>query len=202
MPVFLDGFLVGLALIILIGPVFFTLLKTSLQYGIVAGSLVAFGIFVSDIIAVLLCVFGASSYLRSDDNKFYLSLAVGAFLIALGVKYLLKKKIAGEDIIQLKTSHYAGFFVKGFLVNFVNPFVFAVWIGIIAVAGNKHGFNQNLGIYLSGTLLAIFSSDMTKVFLAARIRNFLKPDILFKLYKVIGICLVLLGLRLLYVAFN
>lgn len=201
MPVFLDGFLVGLALIILIGPVFFTLLKTSLQYGVFAGSLVAFGIFISDIIAVLLCVFGASSYLKSEESKFYLSIAGAVILIALGLKYFFKKKAVDEDRIQLKASHYAVFFIKGFLVNFVNPFVFAVWIGIIAVAGNRHGFNSNLGIYLSGTLLAIFICDMSKVLLASKLKIFLKPGILLKLYKVIGVCLVLLGVRLLFYAF-
>ena len=201
MPVFLDGFLVGLALIILIGPVFFTLLKTSLQYGVLAGSLVAFGIFISDVIAVFLCVFGASSYLKNEESKFYLALAGGVLLIAMGFRYFLKKKKAEEETIQLKVKHYAGFFTKGFLVNFVNPFVFGVWIGIIKVAGDKHGFDKNLGIYLSGTLLAIFSCDMAKVFLAGKIRNILKPEILFVLYKIIGVCLVLLGLRFLYVAF-
>ncbi len=202
MPVFLDGFLVGLALIILIGPVFFTLLKTSLQHGVVAGSMVAIGIFISDVLAVLLCVFGASAYLKSEESKFYLALAGGVILIAMGVRYFLKKKTTAEETIELKVKHYAGFFTKGFLVNFVNPFVFAVWLGIIAVAGNKHGFDVDLGIYLSGTLLAIFICDMSKVFLAGKIKNILKPQILFVLYKIIGVCLVLLGMRLLYVAFG
>lgn len=202
MPVFLDGFLVGLALVILIGPVFFTLLKTSLQHGVVAGSLVALGIFVSDILAVLLCVFGASAFLKSDESRFYLALVGGVVLIALGVRYFLKKKKAEEEAIQLNTKHYIGFFSKGFLVNFVNPFVFAVWIGIIKVAGDKHGFDRDLALYLAGTLLAIFSTDITKVFLAAKIKNILKPEILFALYKIIGVALVLLGLRLFYVAFS
>jgi threonine/homoserine/homoserine lactone efflux protein len=202
MPVFLDGFLVGLALVILIGPVFFTLLKTSLQHGVVAGSLVALGIFISDILAALLCVYGASAFLKSDESRFYLALVGGVVLIALGVRYFLKKKKAEEEAIQLNTKHYIGFFSKGFLVNFVNPFVFAVWIGIIKVAGDKHGFDKDLALYLAGTLLAIFSTDVAKVFLAAKIKNILKPEILFVLYKIIGACLVLLGLRLFYVAFG
>jgi threonine/homoserine/homoserine lactone efflux protein len=202
MPVFLDGFLVGLALVILIGPVFFTLLKTSLQHGVVAGSLVALGIFLSDILAVLLCVFGASAFLKSDESRFYLALVGGVVLIALGVRYFLKKKKAEEEAIQLNTKHYIGFFSKGFLVNFINPFVFAVWIGIIKVAGDKHGFDKDLALYLAGTLLAIFSTDITKVFLAAKIKSILKPEILFALYKIIGVALVLLGLRLFYVAFS
>ncbi|MGE0636418.1 MAG: LysE family translocator [Bacteroidia bacterium] len=202
MPVFLDGFLVGLALVILIGPVFFTLLKTSLQHGVVAGSLVALGIFVSDILAVLLCVYGASAFLKSDESRFYLALVGGVVLIALGVRYFLKKKKVDEEAIQLNAKHYIGFFSKGFLVNFINPFVFAVWIGIIKVAGDKHGFDNDLALYLAGTLLAIFSTDMTKVFLASKIKSILKPEILFVLYKIIGVCLVLLGLRLFYVAFS
>lgn len=202
MPVFIDGFLVGLALVFLIGPVFFTLLKTSLQHGVVAGSLVALGIFVSDILAVLLCVYGASAFLKSDESRFYLALVGGVVLITLGFRYFLKKKKAEEETIQLNAKHYVGFFSKGFLVNFVNPFVFAVWIGIIKVAGDKHGFDKDLALYLAGTLLAIFSSDIAKVFLAAKIKNILKPELLFVLYKIIGVLLVLLGLRLFYVAFG
>lgn len=201
MKIFFDGFLVGLALIILIGPVFFTLLKISLQHGSVAGSATAFGIFVSDIIAVSLCVFGASSFLKTEESRFYLALAGGVFLIALGIRYFVKKKTNEENNINLKATHYAGFFVKGFLVNFVNPFVFAVWIGIIKVAGDKHGFDKNLAVYLSGTLLAILFLDLSKVFLAAKIRTLLTPGILFLLYKIIGICLMGLGIRLLTVAF-
>jgi len=201
MPVFLDGFLVGLALMFLIGPVFFTLLKTSLQHGVRAGSAVALGIFISDIIVVTLCVFGASVFLKNDSSKFYLALIGGVVLVLLGLRYFLKKKVNTDELIQLKVSHYAGFFSKGFIVNFVNPFVFAVWIGIIKIAGDKHGYDEKLTIYLAGTLLAIFSTDLLKVFLAAKIKHFLKPEILMFLYKVIGVVLVLLGLRLLYYAF-
>mgnify|MGYP003340062785 CR=1 FL=1 len=46
------GVLAGLSMLLFIGPVFFTLLKSALQHGIKTGVSVAFGIFISDVICV------------------------------------------------------------------------------------------------------------------------------------------------------
>ena len=44
---FLKGYGIGLAMVIFIGPVFFTLLKTTLKYGMTGGMLAAAGIITS-----------------------------------------------------------------------------------------------------------------------------------------------------------
>ncbi|MBU1536951.1 LysE family transporter, partial [Myxococcota bacterium] len=86
----LTGFATGLALIILVGPVFFLLLRVTLERGRVAGVCVAMGIFISDLAAVLLIYYGFSALFTSADFQRWSAL-VGAVLIsALGVSYIIR----------------------------------------------------------------------------------------------------------------
>jgi len=194
----LEGYIVGLALIVLIGPVFFTLLQITLQFGVRSGLIVAFGIVVSDVIAVLLCAFGAAPYLQNPDYLFYFGLIGGVLLISFGASFILKPTLQFSQDISLKNKDYIGFFIKGFLVNFVNPFVFLVWISIIGLGTKKFGFNNSLALYMTGALLGIWTTDTLKALFAHRIQGFLKPDILSKLYRLIGFLLVGFGVRMIY----
>ena len=198
---FFEGYVIGLALIVFIGPVFFNLLKSTLQYGIVSGLWVAFGIFISDVVCVLLCAFGAAAFFKNQNNQFLIGTIGGVILILLGFKYLLFPMIkTKEEKLTLNTSDYFGFFAKGFLVNFVNPFVFLVWLGIIKMASIKYGgFNQDLGLYLSGALLGILTTDSAKAFFANRLKVLLNPDFLCWVYRSIGVLLIGFGCRMIYV---
>lgn len=192
----IEGFIVGLGLVILIGPVLFTLLQITLQHGRRAGLTVAFGIFISDVIAVALCVWGAARFFKNVENQFYIGLVGAIILVSLGIIYIVKPKTNFGEKVELKSTDWFTFFMKGFLINFVNPFVFVVWLGIIAVANAKYGYSAELALYLTGTLLAILFLDTSKAFLAGYIKNLLKPEILLKLYRIIGVVLIIFGIAL------
>lgn len=193
----LQGFVIGLGLAFLIGPVFFTLLKASLQQGVWSGLAVAFGIFLSDILCVVLCVLGTAKYLNNEENQAYLAMGGGIILLGLGVNYVVRPKVSTGDDVKVKTLDYIGYAVKGFLVNFLNPFVFFIWISIIAASG--YTLQDNLTTYLIGVLAGIFLTDSLKAILATKIRHFIKPHILVKLFRVIGVCLIVFAIRLFYV---
>lgn len=195
---FLEGYIVGLALVILVGPVLFTLLQITLQFGVKSGLAVAFGIFVSDVLCVVLCAFGAAKWLREPDNFFYFGLLGGVLLILFGLTFLLKPAKNFEQPLQISKRDYLTFFTKGFLVNFVNPFVFLVWISIIGMAAAKHGFNQILAVYMTGALLGILTTDSLKALFADRLKRILKPTFLGKFYRIVGLCLLLFGVFLIY----
>jgi threonine/homoserine/homoserine lactone efflux protein len=198
---FLEGFLIGLGMIIFIGPVFFTLLKSALSYGLWAGMMVAFGIFMSDIVVVGLCSFGAIPFFKNVENQFWLAIGGSVILSTLGLKYILRPNVSVDTDLQLKAGHYTAYFAKGFLVNFVNPFVFLVWIGIIGFAQGKYGAGQELWIFLASALFGIFVTDSTKVVFADRIKKFVQPNFLKKAYQVIGVVMIGFGARLLWFAF-
>jgi threonine/homoserine/homoserine lactone efflux protein len=196
---FIKGYITGLALIILIGPVLFILLKASLERGTKAGLSVAFGIFVSDIIAVTLCMAGFSRLFQNPEFQKWIAI-IGGFIVAiLGIKYIIRPGIptsAASKKISNKTLLTA--FVQGFLINFVNPFVFMVWMGIITSASMSYGYSTSLYIFLSGTLLGILTLDVSKVFLAARLSSFLQTRNLNKAFQASGLILTILGIRMTY----
>lgn len=200
---FLEGYVWGLAMIVFIGPVFFTLLKGALQYGFRSGFAVALGIFVSDVVAVAICYLGADTakqFFYQPTNQFYIALAGSAILFGLGIKYLVRPSLNTEADIKLKVTDYFHFFIKGFLVNFVNPFVFVVWITIIGLKGAKYGFGPELIFFLSAALLGILSTDTLKAAFAHKIKDILDPRFLVWAYRVIGVLLIGFGCRLLYLA--
>ncbi len=196
--VFLEGYLVGLGLVVLIGPVFFTLLSATLQHGQKGGLTVALGIFISDILCVLLCSFGWSTFFQDTSNQFYIGIVGAALLLGFGLGYILRPTPSIEQSFPLKASNYAGFFTKGFLVNFVNPFVFLVWLSIIGMASNKYGFNRQLAVFLTAALLGILTTDSLKAIFAHKIKRFLTPTVFRIIHKGIGWALMGFGLLLLY----
>ena len=200
--IFLEGYLVGLGLILLIGPVFFTLLQSTLQYDYKSGLAVALGIFVSDVICVLLCSLGVAPLLEQSHNQLIFSCLGAIMLFGFGLTFLLKPVLDFKTTLKLKATDYVSFFAKGFLVNFVNPFVFLVWIGIIGLANSKYPSNQSLPIYLTGVLLGILTTDTLKALFAHHIKVLLEPKYLQLLYRIVAFCLLGFGFRLLYVAYN
>jgi threonine/homoserine/homoserine lactone efflux protein len=198
---FLEGFLIGLGMIVFIGPVFFTLLKSALNYGFWAGMMVAMGIFISDVLCVGLCAFGAIPFFKNPLNQHWLAIAGSVILFGIGLKYLIKPDVNVDKELKLKAGHYTAYFAKGFLVNFVNPFVFLVWVSVIGLAQLKYGEDADLWVFLGAALLAIILTDTTKVIFAHRIKNLIKPKFLLKAYQVIGVVMLGFGFRLLYFAF-
>ena len=197
----IEGFLFGLGMLVFLGPVFFTLLKSTLQQGFLAGFMVALGIFVSDIVCVGLCYWGASAFLQDADTEFWISILGSFILFSIGLKYLIKPSLTNTTEIQKDKSvgkyEAFNFFTKGFLVNFVNPFVFGVWLAVIGYAQNKYSSETSIFYFLAAALLAILLTDSLKVVLAQKIKPFIKEKVLLKVYRGIGLILVLFGIRLL-----
>lgn len=188
---FSEGYLIGLGMVVFIGPVFFLLLSSTLESGFIPGLLVALGIIVSDIIFVLLCKFGLAKFISEPAALEWIALIGAVLLISIGIKYL--KAPETPPITQhIETKKLSAFFVKGFLVNFINPFVLVIWIGIISFSEQK--INSN--IYLTGILLGIFSLDLLKVILAKRIKHLIKPLVLQWTYRVFGLLLIFFGIRM------
>lgn len=193
-----EGFLIGLGMIVFIGPVFFLLLSTTLKFGQLPGFLVAIGIIVSDILCVLICYYGLAKFITHPNSEFWISMTGGILLAGIGAKYIGTSKINTEENIIFNRYNYVTYFSKGFLVNFVNPFVFMVWIGVIKYTEQTPERNANAYLFLLGSLLGILTTDLLKVILAKHIKKFIKPDTLQWIYRIFGVILIGFGLRLFY----
>lgn len=192
---FLEGLGYGLATVLLIGPVFFTLLKAALDHGAKGGIAVAAGIIVSDIAIVVICLSGLATALEEWITGPWMAVAAGLILLGLGVRYIVRPMVRMERPVRAFGRSAAGSFTAGFLVNFVNPFVFAIWIAAVLHATHVHGTGSGAHAFLIGMLTGILLTDLIKALLAPQLRPFLTPRALKRTFLGIGIAMLLFSFR-------
>lgn len=192
---FIEGFLIGLATVIFFGPVFFTILNGTLQFGTKAGMMVTIGIIVSDLACVLICSL-ATPFVTSKESQFWLTVVGGVILLVMGIKYLIKPIQYSAKELKLNSKHYAGFFTKGFLVNFTSPFTFAYWLGAIAYGNGAYSSTVSILIFVFAILLGIFTIDVLKVILAKYLKKLVQPKALKIISIACGIVLIGFAIRM------
>ena len=185
--------------VVFLGPVFFTLLKNSMQKGIAYGMYTAFGILVSDIAVAFICYFLASDfilqYVESPITKFM----AASILLAFGAVFFFKPiKELDPDASKVIGKGYLKSFNQGFIVNFANPTVFVVWIGFLALGQSLYSTDTELYIYVTGILLGIFLTDSIKAIGAGYLAPYIRSSYLSNAYKVIGIIVFGFGIYLIY----
>lgn len=194
---FIEGFLIGLGMIIFVGPVFFLLLNSSLQYGMKAGISVALGIIVSDIVCVILCYYGVSRFMTASNNQFWIGVIGSCILFGLGINYLFKQPHITNKLL-INSKKWSTFFIKGFSVNFFNPFVFIVWVGVFKYGSQKYPETLELYMFLSAVLVGILATDLLKVFLSGKLKKFISTHRLKVFFRITGAVLLIFSFRLLY----
>lgn len=201
MPILL-GIVLGLSTLLFIGPVFFYLLKSSLQGGFKAGLAVAIGIIVGDIICVLLAIYGFSTFFENPENQRWIALVGGLILLMFGLVYIVKPKFEDSKKAIPTRKDFSVYFINGFLINFVNPFVFGVWFGFYAMNVSKFEDYSSIVISLIITLIVIFITDLLKAYYAQKLKSLLKPHKLKIVFRIFGVIMLGFGIRLLIVFFN
>jgi threonine/homoserine/homoserine lactone efflux protein len=194
----IKGISFGLLLAIMLGPVFFALLQTSLHEGFKAGAYLAFGVFLSDTAVVTLCYTFASFIRMVDSHHTAMSWVGGILLIGFGV-FNFFHKIKLKEVDDDKKTVHAHFVLKGFLLNMLNPAVFFFWLGVTSLVSTKDGYTRAHEItFFACTLITVLSTDLLKSFIAHRIKNFLKPNVMTWMNRIIGIILVVFGLNMIF----
>lgn len=194
----ITGILLGLSTLIFIGPVFFYLLKSTIEHGYKAGIAVTIGIIVGDMIYVLIALKGLGKLLQDENTLKWLTLAGGLFLLSIGINYLFFSLKNHEIVTKINATSFWIFGLNGFLINFINPFVFGVWILFLSINQSKFDSETAVLTSLTCTLVIIFLTDCIKVFFAHKLRRFTNPKSLKIIYKVFGIIMIAFSLRLFF----
>ena len=198
-----DGIKFGLALSILVGPILFALIQTSIEQGFRAGWMVGLGIWVSDLLFVLITYFGISLVAEVsnwDGLEFWLGLVGGIILLAFGIGSWFSKPPSVESIENkaIRHSSYFSLWLKGFLINTINPFTFFFWIGVSGILFTERELMPNEAIYFYGGLIGtLVVTDSAKAALAKMIRKWLKPKFILMLRRIVGVLFMIFGIALL-----
>ncbi|MFA6950514.1 MAG: LysE family transporter [Lentimicrobiaceae bacterium] len=195
----LEGMILGLTLAVMLGPAMFTLIQTSIHRGLYRGIVLATGIFLSDLVIVVFCYLGAAQIFGSDRNGLLFGIVGGIILIVFGiVTYLRKVHLSADDMIEsYKMPGPLTYILKGFFLNFANPFIWLFWISVMVTVSASNGSETSaIKLFFTGALVTTFSTDLLKVFIANKLKGYLKPRTLIKLNHAVGIMLVIFGVFL------
>ena len=205
---FKNAFFIGFFMAFMIGPVFFTLIQTSILKGARAAISFDLGVVLSDLSFILIAYYGSRSLLekiKDDPRIFFIS---GLVLIIYGLITYLEKEKKKEVLASAKAlnigikNNYLRLFFKGFFLNFINVGVLAFWLGVVLVIGPILKMDQpSIFCYFGTILTSYFLTDLGKIFLAKKLKTKMTPLVINQTKKIMGIILIFCGVFLMLKGF-
>lgn len=181
-----------------VGPVLFTLLAASLDEGFGAGAQVAAGIAVSDVVAVAVCAAGLGPILTRPWGQWALQVAGGVILAGFGAALVATARRAAAPPASRARAGPGRHFAAGFVVNFVNPFVFTFWIGALGGLGARSDLLPgSVAAFFGGMITTILVTDLLKAWAAGALQRHLSGPVLVGARRASGVLLAGAGLFLL-----
>jgi len=200
----LNGIKFGILLALLIGPVFFTIIQTSIERGFWNGIFVAIGVSLSDLLYVIIVYFGLAQFLENGQFRVHMAYGGGVILIFFGLYHVIIKsrRRLGTSALSNGETGIFKYVLKGFFINGLSPMVIVFWIGIISIASLE--FNYHTGtqyfVFLASILLTVLITDITKAYLADKLRAMITPRLLTIINVLLGVALIGFGVRLIVIA--
>jgi threonine/homoserine/homoserine lactone efflux protein len=188
----------GLISSFLTGPVFFSMIKTSIEKGFKAGFSLAIGVIISDIVLIGLVVFGSQFFDYKESFDKYVGVIGGVFLLGVGVYYLFSKISINynEENAIVKISK-RGYLIKGFLMCILTPSTLMFWIIVSSIISVK--LNNMLDEKLFCFFIALatqLSLDGIKSYYSSKLHQRIKENTLKKLNKSAGVIIILFAIWL------
>jgi threonine/homoserine/homoserine lactone efflux protein len=197
----LKGLALGFALALSVGPIIFTIIKQSLNNGHKGGFSFVAGVWVSDILLVILSNSLTAVVALLDTHEKVVGTLGGLFLALMGLYFIFLKKVTipNPDIPEprFRKRDMARIFASGFLINTLNPGVIFFWLGNATVLAPNHTIKERTIIF-SVCLLVNMGADVLKVMMAGKLRSKLTVRTLTVINKISGSLLIVFGIALAY----
>ncbi len=192
---FLYAIPLGLSLSFAAGPIFFVLIETSISRGKAAAFTLDLGAAAADLIFILIAYYGSQPILENLKQNLWLNIGSGLIVGGFGAYYLFKSEKRGQLSQSLKIEKKRLFFVKGFLLNFLNVGVLFFWLATTVSIGNLLDNNPSrMTVFYASTMAVYLGFDLFKIYFANRFQEKLAGRGMRMIEKIIGIILVLFGL--------
>ncbi len=192
----------GIFLSIMIGPVFFILLETSIIKGFRAALVFDLGVVLGDIVFIGIAYLGSYRLIQSLKDQPALFIFGGVLMLAYGIIsfiQLKKEEKINTDIIdrEIVKKNYLNLFIKGFLLNIINIGVLGFWLAIIISVGPKLEMQTSRMItFFISVIASYLLIDCIKILLAKQLKTKLTPVNILKIKKGISIVMMVFGMVL------
>lgn len=193
----IQGILMGLLLSVLIGPAFFVLIETSIVKGVKFGLAFDLGVLLADVIFIFIALSFTGEITEMALQKSLVERIGGGVFIAFGITGILKKSSVLPDSKSPEINYgteYLKVFLKGFLLNVLNPGVLVFWVAVVVWASGECAFTGNtMTAFFASTLGVFFCIDLFKIFGARQLRKVLSAIVLKRINTITGIILITFG---------
>jgi threonine/homoserine/homoserine lactone efflux protein len=188
----------ALALAVVPGPAVLYIVAQSVDQGRFAGFVSALGIGVGGLVHVLAATIGLSSLLASSATAFTIVKYAGAaYLVFLGIRRLLTRETAENDIVRVPRSRRR-LFVDGVVVNVLNPKTALFFIAFLPQFVDPDAGAATLQIFALGLIFVVIAlgSDSLWALTAGTLGGWLKQSPAYFAIRrwVTGTVFVVLGL--------
>lgn len=198
---YFNAILLGFGLAFMVGPVFFTLIETSITKGVRAAIIFDLGVIIADILFILISYYGSVTFLEAIQDDPRIFMVGGLALISYGLYTIFYKKtkkiVTDEDLVVVENNNYLGLFFKGFFLNIINFGVLAFWLAIvIAVSSNFKMDSNKVFQYFTLMVITFSLTDLMKILAAKQLKKKLTPVVLRKIRHALGIIFIVFGIIL------
>jgi threonine/homoserine/homoserine lactone efflux protein len=199
MEAVLKGLAISLLLVFSVGPLVFTVIKQSIVNGRTGGFSFIAGIWLSDLLIVVL----SNVFSEVVTSLLHFKKAIGIFgslfLVGMGIFYLflktIKQRSAEESAIRVSGSTHARLIIAGFFINILNPAVIAFWLTTATTLAIANSVTDRIVIF-STCILVNFTADVGKVLLAGKLSKKLTHRNIVLINKISGLLLLIFGIAL------
>ena len=192
-----QGIGAGILFSFLTGPVFFSMIKTSIERGFKAGFSLSIGVVFSDIIFISLTIFSSKFVDYNAAYNQYVAIIGGLFLLGIGLYYVFNKVKGSYEVSETIKIKKRGYKLKGFLMCLLSPSTLMFWImvgGIISV--QLHYDLAEKIVFFAVAMTTQLSVDCVKTYYAAKLRYRIKEKSIQNLNKIAGAVIIVFAIRL------
>ncbi|WP_040006017.1 LysE family translocator [Fibrisoma limi] len=194
----LYGFLVGIALCLTFGTVFFALIQNSVDNGFRSGMKIVLGVIIGDILFVLAALLGTSFIPKVDGIEHILALVGVVFLTAMGLVNILKgtPRLAYP---QTRFGNYLYYVSTGFFLNALNPVNFISWVTIVAyIRSHLHYTVAEQYGFMGASLLGVFATESALAYYANRLKRLFTPRVITIFNRTTGFVFLAVAVQIAY----
>lgn len=201
---FIKGLAISLLLIFSVGPVVFTIIKQSINHGRRGGFSFIIGVWISDLIWIVLSNGFSEAIKTLLDFKIPIGIAGCIFLFGMGIYFAFIKKVkpryqresvelAGDEITPSgKRTNYFAIMSSGFIINTLNPAVISFWVIMAASLASVYSFYDRIIIF-STCMAVTMLADIGKVMGAGYIGKKLSDRVILIINRVSGVLYLVFG---------
>ncbi len=198
---YVNAIILGLSLAFMVGPVFFTLIETSITKGAKAAIIFDSGVVLADIVFILIAYYGSVAILKKIQDDPRLFLIGGLVLILYGLFTIFykksKKAVTDKELVVVENNNYLGLFIKGFFLNFINIGVLVFWLAIVIAASSNFQMDElKIFKYFALVIASYLVVDLIKISAAKQLKRKLTPVVLRKIRQVLGVLFIVFGIVL------